>query len=182
MISILCLVNLTANSAYSSIAPFYPKQAIEKGVPNSAIGLIFSAYSIAMCLFAPFYDQMLNKLGAKSVLLIGCISQGISMLLFGPLVYVEDAGWFTVFSIVSRFILGFGNGCLNCSSSSIITTNYRNNMSSLIGLTQSFVGIGMLCGPIIGSLLYEAGGFVLPFFVTGGLLLFMVIPIAFLLP
>ena len=96
--------------------------------------------------------------------------------------YVEDAGWFTVFSVGSRFLLGFGNGCLNCSSSSIITTNYRHNMSSLIGLTQSFVGIGMLCGPIMGSLLYEIGGFVLPFLVTGGILLFMAIPIAFFLP
>ena len=52
----------------------------------------------------------------------------------------------------------------------------------MIGLTQTFTGIGMLCGPVIGSFLYEAGGFMLPFFVCGGLLFTLTIPIWCLLP
>lgn len=33
VIAVLCIVNLVANSAYSSIAPFYPYEAVLKGVP-----------------------------------------------------------------------------------------------------------------------------------------------------
>ena len=40
----------------------------------------------------------------------------------------------------------------------------------------------MLSGPLFGSFLYEAGGFKLPFFVTGGLLLILVFPIMCLFP
>lgn len=60
IITILCLVNFTANSAYSSIAPFYPKEAIKKGVPESLLGFIFSGYSISMFIFAPLFGKMLT--------------------------------------------------------------------------------------------------------------------------
>jgi hypothetical protein len=43
VVSILCVVNLFANSAYSSIAPFYPIEAVKKGVPSSTLGLIFAS-------------------------------------------------------------------------------------------------------------------------------------------
>ena len=33
VITVLCLINLFANSAYSSIAPFYPYEAVKKGLP-----------------------------------------------------------------------------------------------------------------------------------------------------
>ena len=33
IITVLCLINLFANSAYSSIAPFYPYEAVKKGLP-----------------------------------------------------------------------------------------------------------------------------------------------------
>lgn len=36
----------------------------------------------------------------------------------------------------------------------------------------------MLSGPIIGSFLYELGGFKLPFFVTGAALFILIFPIA----
>jgi len=54
-------------------------------------------------------------------------------------------------------------------------------MSSLIGLTQTFTGLGMLAGPILGSLLFFIGGFQLPFFFTGFLLLGLIIPIQLLI-
>jgi MFS transporter, DHA1 family, solute carrier family 18 (vesicular amine transporter), member 1/2 len=36
---------------------------------------------------------------------------------------------------------------------------------------ETFAGLGYTAGPVIGSVLYEYGGFQLPFFVLGGLLL-----------
>jgi len=37
---------------------------------------------------------------------------------------------------------------------------------------ETFAGLGYTAGPIIGSVLYEYGGFQLPFFVLGVLLIF----------
>ena len=73
LITLICIVTLTANSAYSSIAPFYPDEAVQKGVSKVFIGFIFSGYSLSMFIFAPVFSSMLTKHGRKNVLLLGCI-------------------------------------------------------------------------------------------------------------
>jgi len=76
-------------------------------------------------------------------------------------------------------IEGFGNGCLSSATNSLISFYFEDEQSKLIGLTQTFTGIGMLAGPIFGSILFEAGGYQLPFFVTGSLLGLLVIPVSY---
>ena len=68
----LCLTSLFANSAYSSIAPFYPAEAKKKGVEEELIGIIFSGYSISMCLLSPLSAFLMNKYGRKPVMMAGC--------------------------------------------------------------------------------------------------------------
>ena len=77
------MVNLFANSAYSSIAPFYPQEAAAKGVPTSVHGIVFSAYSISITLFSPMFARMLDDFGPKRVLILGCLCEGVSMVIFG---------------------------------------------------------------------------------------------------
>lgn len=181
VITILCLINLFANSAYSSIAPFYPYEAVKKGLPEETLGFIFAGYSISMFVFAPMFGAMLNKFGRKNVLILGCLCESIAMFCFGLFVLIESPVCYGIMSFLCRVIEGFGNGCLNSATSSIISFNYADNMGNLMGLTQTFTGLGMLAGPIFGSILYEAGGFKLPFFVTGALLFVLIFPIGFFL-
>ena len=159
MIIILCLVNFTANSAYSSIAPFFPREAGIKGVPDAYIGFIFAGYSIAMTVFSPLLGNMLTKYGRKKVLVLGCVCESMAMIAFGMFVYVDDAFWYGALSFFCRVVEGFGNGCLNSASTSIIAYKYEDDMSKLIGVVQTFTGLGMLAGPMLGSFLFEQGGF-----------------------
>lgn len=171
-----------ANSAYSSIAPFFPKEATKKGLPISSLGFIFSGYSISMCVFAPVFGIMLNRIGRKNVLILGCLFESIAMFCFGFFDFINGRPvLYGILCFLCRFIEGFGNGCLNSATNSIIQFNYSDNASNLIGLTQTFTGLGMLSGPIIGSFLYEWGGFMTPFFVCGALLFLLTIPIGCLL-
>ena len=73
--------------------------------------------------------------------------------------YTESAVAFGLLSALCRMIEGGGNACLNASASAIIQGEFPHKMSKLIGLQNTFTGIGMLFGPLIGSLLYMAGGF-----------------------
>lgn len=81
------------------------------------------------------------------------------MIIFGLIDYMHDANGYITMSFVCRFIEGFGNCCLNSSTSAIISSVFEDNMSTMIGLQQAFTGFGMLSGPIIGSMLYALGGF-----------------------
>lgn len=178
MVTVLCLVTLTANSAYSSIAPFYPAEALAKGVPQASFGFIFAGYSVSMFVFAPLFSRMLTIYGRKKVLITGCVCESLAMICFGLFIYIEDPVWYAVLSFICRFVEGFGNGCLNSSTNAIIAFNYEDEASKLIGLTQTFTGLGMLSGPIIGSVLFELGGFKLPFFVVGAALFLLIVPIS----
>lgn len=68
----VCLSAVLANSAYSSIAPFYPAEAAQKGVEPQVVGIIFSGYSLAMFLLSPAAAFLLNNYGRKRVLMAGC--------------------------------------------------------------------------------------------------------------
>jgi len=115
MLACLCLVNLFANSAYSSIAPFYPIEAVKKGVPTSIHGLVFAAYSISMAIFSPLFARFLNVYGPKRVLIVGCVCEGVAMIVFGLFDFVNGAQAYAICSFMCRFLEGFGFGCLNSS-------------------------------------------------------------------
>jgi MFS family permease len=51
---------------------------------------------------------------------------------------------------------------------SVIATEYKTEREKYLGYVESAAGIGLLLGPIIGSLLYYAGGYFVPFAALGG--------------
>jgi len=57
------------------------------------------------------------------------------MFCFGLFYYIENPLAYGILSFLCRVIEGFGNGCLNSSTSAIICQNYADNMGNLIGLT-----------------------------------------------
>lgn len=59
------------------------------------------------------------------------------------------------------------------ASFSLVSTEYPNSSSTIFSIVETFFGLGMIAGPIIGGLLYEVGGFKLPFFSLGGILVAM---------
>jgi len=126
VISTLCLINLIANSAYSSIAPFFPNEALSKGIPNFYIGYIFAGYSVSMWIFSPLFSSLLSKYGRKNILMLGCICESSAILLFAFLPDMIDTPFaYGMACFFCRMIEGFGNGCLSSSSNSIISFFYE---------------------------------------------------------
>lgn len=58
------------------------------------------------------------------------------------------------------------------SSMAIVTNTVPSHLSLAIGFIETFNGLGMMAGPPIGGLLYKMGGFSLPFWTLGGILVF----------
>ena len=53
----------------------------------------------------------------------------------------------------------------------IIAAHYKNDREQTIGMMESSAGVGLLLGPFIGAIFYSIGGYLLPFFVTGNIIL-----------
>ena len=62
---------------------------------------------------------------------------------------------------------GFGAGCNTTVVFSLITSHFELQKQAMLGYVEAGIGVGLLLGPIVGSTLYEAGGFCCPFWTLG---------------
>lgn len=65
-----------------------------------------------------------------------------------------------------------GNAAFLTASFAIIAKEFPNNVSTTFASLETFFGLGLIVGPMVGGMLYSVGGYFLPF-VTLGLLLFL---------
>lgn len=86
----------------------------------------------------------------------------------GSLKYVHDKETFVYMSFVWKFLCGLGAGINSTSSMAIVASHYRMEREKAIGLIEASSGVGLLLGPFFGALLYEIGGYLLPFVVIAG--------------
>ncbi len=71
--------------------------------------------------------------------------------------------------MVLRVIGAVGNSAFLTGSFCMITNIFPENIATMFGVSEAVFGVGMICGPTAGGLLYEVGGFLLPFVTLGGL-------------
>lgn len=94
-----------------------------------------------------------------------------------------------------RCTQAFGDACFVTSSFAISVVTFPGRISTVVGIMETFagkfncsfyiliclvLGLGFTLGPFIGALLYDYGGFQLPFFFLGILLLIATIVSVFL--
>lgn len=175
----LFMTSLLANSVYSVIAPFYPQVAGQKGVRSEIVGIIFSAYPIAAFMTSPILGLFISKIGRKRTLAFGGFLIALTMFGFGITPLLTGLT-FTCISFLTRFLQGVGGGVIGTATYAIIASNYPENMSVVLGIQNTIAGIGMMVGPLLGSLLYGFAGFSFLFFVYGGMFL-LLLPISYLL-
>ena len=159
VIMILACLNFLTNSVYSSIAPFFPLEAMQKGVPSEYIGFIFAFYSFTKALVSPVVGKLMNYFERKSIIVVGLILESIAIMLFGFLDNINDRKWFAIGASGCRMMEGVGNAFINTAIYALVTSHYKNNEADIISFLQIFTGVGMMTGPLFGSLLYALGGF-----------------------
>ena len=76
---------------------------------------------------------------------MGCACLGVSLPIFGGAVQFDKYA-FVIICFISRFIIGFGSGCVNASSASIIAVNFPNLMGRLIAAVAIVCSLGMIVG------------------------------------
>jgi MFS family permease len=79
---------------------------------------------------------------------------------------VTDKVAFISFSFLWKFLCGVGAGINSVASMAIVANHYKDERERVIGLIEAASGVGLLLGPFFGALLYEIGGYMLPFVAT----------------
>ena len=166
------------SSYYSLFAPFLPGEALKKGINQTQIGLIFGVFQLAVLILSPIFGKYLDKLGIKFLFVSGLFLSSGSEILFGLLNRSPDGYIYFIMCMACRIVTALG-GSMG-QSFAIIGCFFPDRIASISAVIQVFNGLGLMIGPLLGGLLYQFGGFQLPFFAMGGAL-FLVFLVAFFL-
>jgi MFS family permease len=160
MLSVTCL----SNSAYAIVAPFLPFEFERKGISQTYMGYVFAIYSLAVIIFSPICGSMIGKIGRINLIRIGVTCMGLSFIALGAASLIEDKTTFITISLVTRFFQGFASSAIQTTCYSISTNFYPDHKEALVGYIEAVTGIGLIMGPLIGTLLYSLGGYAFTFY------------------
>ncbi|KAK0404167.1 hypothetical protein QR680_017320 [Steinernema hermaphroditum] len=170
-IVMLAFANLCSTIAFGCIAPFYPGEAQLKGLNSSQIGIVFGAFELVMFICAPLLGRYMAFFGSKRMFVAGLIITGITAMAFGGMNLMPPGMPFFFTSLALRCVEAVGDAAFVTSSFAISAKAFPGRIATIVGIMETFAGLGYMLGPVVGGVLYEYGGFQLPFFVLGGVLI-----------
>lgn len=173
---------LFAGVSLSLISPFYPSEALAKGVSVTQSGLVMGTVFIATIIFTPLCGMYIDTLGARKFLLLGSFICALGNIGFGFLDKVEGSTLFFSLSILIRIFVALGESAMTPACYTLAAQQVgENHQGKAISAAEAFFGMGTMFGPSLGGALYQYGGFSLPFWISGGILIMLVILLVFLL-
>jgi len=167
LIILVCAVYITWGLTDSIQAPFYPIEAENKGANPAEYGAVFGIIHLAMFLSGPIFGKFMWKLGVFPVFIFGVLGTAICGCLFGLLTYLPSAWTFLGCSYALRIFEGVAEAAAWASVLTILSIEYKENVTYVYSLTQASFGFAEILGPSLGGILFEYGGFILPFEFSG---------------
>jgi len=152
-------------------ATFYPIEAESKGASTAQFGAVFGIIHLSLFIFGPLVGRYLSIWGVKAIFPAGFLIDGGTFILFGLLQWVEDTNTFLIFSYLIRFLEGVGAAATWTSNLSILMAKFPERKATVKAWCDAAFNFGLTVGPVLGAFMYDAGGFFMPFAVTGSAIL-----------
>src|SRR5687767_10952375 len=112
-------------------------------------GIVDSAFYIGYFVMALPAGFLMNRIGYKKGILIGLFLYVLGALLFYPAAEVREYGFF----LVALFVIACGLAFLETAANPYVTVlGDPASADSRINFSQSFNGLSIILGPVIGSL------------------------------
>ena len=171
------LSNLMAGVSMSILAPFYPGEALTKGVSITQSGIVLGSVFLTTIIFTPILGKYMATLGARRFLLLGTLVCGLGNLASGWLDKVQGSTAFFALSLTMRVLAAIGESAIPPAALTLATIQVeRKHEGKAIAVCETCLGVGTMFGSSVGGLLYGLGGFGLPFWVCGGVQLALLLP------
>ncbi|KHJ90960.1 transporter, major facilitator family protein [Oesophagostomum dentatum] len=181
-LAMLSSANLLSIVAFSCIAPFYPMEAKKKGLSDIEIGAVFGVFELVIFLASPVAGKLMPRLGPKNLFTYGLASTGTVAVLFGFIDLIPSRQMFFIASLTVRILEGIGEAGFVTSSFTINANCFPGMLSTILGILQTCGGVGFSLGPFLGGILYDVGGFRLPFYSLGVAMYLMALLSRWLIP
>jgi MFS family permease len=179
---ILASAEFLGGCTLSILAPFYSKEAEDHGLGVSQSGIVFASIFILQIIFVPVFGKLTSKIGSTRLFIAGVFLAGVTNVAFGFLPLIKSGQTFFIASLAMRGLTAVGEAAMN--SAVLPLARRRGGVGrecSILSWMETMNGVGTTFGPFIGGILFDCGGFPLPFIVSGGLLVFCALSAAIVL-
>ncbi|XP_076361374.1 uncharacterized protein LOC143252705 isoform X2 [Tachypleus tridentatus] len=172
-ILILSLINFAffcQASCYALLAPFFPEEAEKKQLSSTQYGLVFGMFYFVVFILSPFMCKMVPTLSPKFLINSGVFFTGGATILLGTVIKSASGATFFSLSLLGRIVQALGSTALFTLGYTIVANEFTERRATVLAIAEMFYGLGITIGPTIGGVLFEVGGFMLPFFLLGAIL------------
>jgi len=158
----------------TSILPFYTLEGKRRGANLVKCSFVMAAYPSTVFMLAPIIGHHLSKFDQVQALLVGNLIESVGHIAFGFAGFMPDDTTFILYSLFVRSFTASGAAITQVTSLSIAIMAFPDNVSMVTSAFEVAAASGVMVGPMVGALLYQFGGFQLPFISIGMLVLFTI--------
>lgn len=143
------------------ISPLLAIFAKSYGLSNFQIGLIFGSFALARTIFQLPAGTLSDNYGKKVFLVGGTFLYGVTTLFYGLV-----SGFASI--LLVRTFTGVFSAFVNpIAGSYIAQISPKSKLGEYMGVFNSAIALGFGVGPLLGGLLADMYGFLVPFYVGG---------------
>ncbi|XP_022241492.1 MFS-type transporter SLC18B1-like isoform X2 [Limulus polyphemus] len=169
-------------SCYALLVPFFSKEAERKQVTPTQYGFLYGVFFLVIFFLSPVIFKMVPKMSPKFLLNSGVCLGGGATIFLGTLIQSPPGATFLALFFVGRIVQAIGSASLFTLGYAIIADEFTEHRATAMASLDMFYGFGVTVGPAIGGALYEVGGYMLPFFFIGGIMLCLFAIMVYFLP
>lgn len=152
---------------FAIVLPLLPFYAENLDATPKTIGWIIASFSIAQLISAPLWGRVSDRYGRRPALLIGLSASAVAYVAFG---LANTVAWL----FLSRIIQGAGGGTTGVAQAYVADSIPAAGRARALGWLSAATSLGVMIGPVVGSLAAHWGR-AAPGFVAAGLCLANVI-------
>jgi MFS family permease len=130
---------------FAIVLPLLPFYAEALHATPKTIGWIIASFSIAQLLSAPLWGRVSDRYGRRPALLIGLTASAFAYIVFG---LAHTVGLL----FLSRFIQGAGGGTTGVAQAYVADSIPPGGRARALGWLSAASSLGIMIGPVIGSL------------------------------
>jgi len=161
---------------FGLLAPFFPGVCADRGVSHSTVGAIFTTQQAFALLTTPAVPWLGRRTRPMAVLLSTLAAQGALSVLWSFVGRLDGTTAFVTVSFALRGCQGALQGVFEGMSCAMLIKAAPDGwVGYVMGWSEAGRSLGYMLGPLLGGVLYDAGGFALPFLTVAGFMLVMLV-------
>ncbi len=149
-LSVLIAIACVDMLGFAIVFPQIPLYALKLHASPMAIGWVIAAFSVAQLLSSPLWGRFSDRYGRRPALLAGLLAEAVAFVIFG----FANAVWLL---FLSRLIQGAGGGTTGVTQAYVTDTVTPANRARALGWLSAATNLGVMLGPVIGSLTFRMG-------------------------